>query len=382
MKMLGKILLPTDFRGSSQGAIEMAIALSKKFDTEIILLHVLQEFTKSKSVLSILSKNVHYQLSSIRDYMNKGGAKTAEPIISVGHNYNHIVELAHKEDVNLILMGSGEKGRGATHKLGITTENVVRHSDIPVWVIKLDTPADIKKIICPVDFSDASKRALNNAIHLARTFEAELSVLTVIAPIGGRLLNLGSSLDEEYQELAEQHRVEFADFLDEFDFYGIRYTKEILHGKPDVEILSIIKEPVNSLLLMGTTGKTGLARILMGSVTGKVVREVPCSFITVKTKDVIRLKAEAEISSLSHHFKEGKHLLREGLIKEALHQFNLCIGISKLYIPAWDGAAEAHERLGDKAEAKICHQQSTKIQEILYGQSVQSDLKKKHALFK
>lgn len=283
MKMMKKILLPTDFSGSSQGAIDMAITLAKNFDAEIILLHVLPEFTKSTSVLDVLSKNVHFQLSAIQEYMRKGGVNTAQPTILVGSNFDHIVQLSEKLGVNLILMGSGEKGLGDKFKLGITTGNVIRNSSIPVWVVKNDTPPTIKKILCPIDFSWPSERALTNAIHLARTFKAKLNVLTVIEPMADTFLGLGNLLDSEEKLIAEKHHKQFENFLEKFDFTGIEFSQEVAHGKPFQEILNRITSHRNRLLVMGTTGKSGLAKILMGSVTEKVIREVPCSFITLKT---------------------------------------------------------------------------------------------------
>lgn len=285
MKLMNKILLPSDFKGSAQGAIDMAITLAKNFDSEIILLHVLPEFTKTRSVLDVLTKNVHYQLSTIQEYMRKGGVQTAEPIILIGSIFDHIVQLSIKLDVNLILMGSGEKGLGDKFKLGLTTGNVIRNSNIPVWVVKNDTPASVHKIICPVDFSWPSERALTNAIRIAKIFKAKLKVLTVIEPMAETFLGLGSLLDSEQQIFAEKHRTQFEEFLKKFDFNGIEFSKEVAHGKPYQEILNRITPHANRLLVIGTTGKSGLAKILMGSVTEKVVREVPCSFITLKTHD-------------------------------------------------------------------------------------------------
>ncbi len=282
MKIMNKILLPTDFKGSSQGAIEMAITLAKYFDSEIILLHVLPEFTKSRSVLDVLTKNVHYQLSAIQEYLRKGGVQTTEPIILIGSNHNQIIELSVKLDVSLILMGSGEKGLGDKFKLGLTTGNVIRNSNIPVWVVKNDTLASVRKIICPVDFSEPSERALTNAIRIAQIFKAKLNILTVIEPFTETFLGLGNMLDLEQQLLAERHLSQFDKFLEKFDLADIDYTKEVAHGKPYQEILNRTTSHANRLLIMGTTGRSGLSKLLMGSVTEKVIREVPCSFLTVK----------------------------------------------------------------------------------------------------
>lgn len=381
MKIIKKILLPTDFSGSAQGAIEMAIAISKNFDTEVVLLHVLPKFTKSKPVLDLMSKNVHSQLSKIQDYLKKGCVNAAEPVILIGNSSSNIVELAKKLDVNLILMGSGEKGRSETFKLGIVTEHVIRNSDIPVWVIKNNTPPTIKNIICPVDFSKPSKRALANAIHLARTFKATLTVLTVIAPIDESFMGLGSLFDAEHKLIATKHREDFEAFLKKFDFEGVEFSKEVLTGKPFKEILNIITNPTNSLLIMGTTGKTSLSKMLIGSVTEKVVREVPCSFITLKSKDIIRLKIKSDIKDLSTHFKEGKKLLKQGFIEDALNQFQICLSINNLYVPAWQNIAKAQERLGRKKDAKKTLKQVAKISESLYNRKIEADIRSRHHLF-
>jgi len=381
MKMLGKILLPTDFTGSSQGAIDMAIELASKFETEIILLHVLPEFTKTRSVLDMMSKNVHYQLSTIQKYLHKGGVDTAEPMILIGNNWHHIVQVAKELDVNLILMGSGEKGRGDKFKLGTTSENVIRHTDVPVWIIKNDTPASIRNIICPIDFSGPSKRALTNAIHIARTFEAALKVITVIAPLAETFLGLGSLMDSEQKLIEEKQKLDFKEFLNEFDFKGTAHSIEILQGKPSQEILKSITTAANSLLIMGTTGKSGISKILMGSVTEKVIREVPCSFITLKTKNAIRLNIKSELKTLAHHYKEGKALLKEGFAEEALKQFQACLKINNLYAPAWDGIAKAQKRLGNKKEAKKSIKQSEQIRERLNNQKVEADIRAQHHLF-
>jgi universal stress protein E len=285
MKMLKKILLPTDYSGSSQGAINMAITLSKNYNTEIFLLHVIELFTNSKALMDEINKNVHYQLTTVQEYMRKEGVKTAEPFVLIGNNYDHIINLSVKLDVNLILMGSGEKGIRDRFKLGVTAGNVIRNSNIPVWVVKNQTPASVQKIVCPVDFSWSSERALKNAIQLAQVFKAKLNVLNVIEPMAETFLGMGSLLESEQQLIAENQRFQFDRFLKKFDFNGIEYSKEVAHGKPAQEILNRITSHANRLLVMGTTGQSDVSNILMGSVTEKVVREVPCSFITLKTTD-------------------------------------------------------------------------------------------------
>ncbi len=76
--------------------------------------------------------------------------------------------------------------------------------------------------------------------------------------------------------------------------------------------MKVVTEKHTDLIIMGSAGKTGLSRILLGSVAEKVTREVPCSVITMKSEDAIRLYIEAQIDDLETHFKEGRESLEEG----------------------------------------------------------------------
>ncbi len=58
------------------------------------------------------------------------------------------------------MIGSGEKSKNDIFRLGTTAEKIIRKSDKPVWVVKKDNPLNVKNILCPVDFSPESKRAL------------------------------------------------------------------------------------------------------------------------------------------------------------------------------------------------------------------------------
>jgi len=350
MMLLQKILLPTDFSRSSEDAVNWAVTLANIFDSEIILVHVLPDDTNLEMAMDtmMLRKTAHNQLNDIRKKIGRNWIKTAEPIIVKGSPFERIVQLADSFDVNLILMGSGEKESGDKFKLGITAEKVIRTSTKPVWVIKQGVLSHIKRILCPVDFSTPSFRALKNAIHLARKFKAELMVLNIVAPVNKNLTGLDLQFATAAKNISKIQHSHYALFLENFDFHDVNWNKETCFGEPFKEILKVISEQNSDLLVMGTTGKTGLNKILIGSVTEKVIREVPRSFITMNTEDVIKLQIEEEIKGLESSLKYGAELLKQGFAKEALAQFKRCIIIDDLFAPAWEGLATTHKRMGDK----------------------------------
>jgi nucleotide-binding universal stress UspA family protein len=370
MRLLQKILLPTDFSRSSEDAVNWAVTLAKIFDSEIILVHVLPDDTNLEMAMDVmmLKKAAHNQLNDIRKKISRNWIKTTEPIIAKGSPFNQIVQLANSFDVNLILMGSGEKESGDKFKLGITVDKVIRKSTKPVWVIKQGMVSPIKRILCPVDFSTPSFRALKNGIHLARKFEAELMVLNIVAPVNEKLTGLELQFATAVENISKIQHSHYPLFLKNFDFHNVNWSKKTCRGEPFTEILKVISEQNSDLLVMGTTGKTGLNKILIGSVTEKVIREVPCSFITMKSEDVIKLRIEEEIKGLESSLKQGAELLEHGFAKEALTQFKLCIILDDLFAPAWEGLAVAHKRMGDKKEEQQCMNQAKEIRERLWHQ--------------
>ncbi|MCG8309870.1 MAG: universal stress protein [Cytophagales bacterium] len=376
--MLKKILLPTDFSISSKGPMEMAIALAKNFDSEITLLHVIPGVPKSKEVLDMLKKTVRDQFTAIRKKINSSGGKTAEPVIATGNYSDQIIRHAERQDVNLILMGSGKKENTGKFKLSATTAKVIRKSNKPVWVIKREMPSGIKRICCPIDFSEPSRIALNNAIHLAREFRAELTVLNVIAPLTDAPLPPNVRLTFEQQSIAEKETFKFERFLSQFDFHDVKLCREIYQGKPYQEILKRIDVRKSDLLVMGTSGRTGLGRILIGSVTEKVINEIPCSFIILKDENVIRICIETKMHDQEANFAESQQLLSKGFAKEAIRQLRRCLNIDCSFIPAWEVMATAYEKLGHKSKAQDCRNKIKKIRERREQQQVEFDIRRRH----
>jgi nucleotide-binding universal stress UspA family protein len=161
-------------------------------------------------------------------------------------------------------------------------------SDIPVWVVKSDQRTDLKNIICPVDYSDPSKRALKNAILLSARLQSSLTILAVFEPITYVSPRIKVDLEKENALRQKRFDREMEEFIRDFDLNGINHQIVIQTGIVHEKILQSIKDNEYGLLIMGTNGRSGLSRFLMGSITEKVIREVPCSFITTKTLDIIQ----------------------------------------------------------------------------------------------
>jgi hypothetical protein len=162
----------------------------------------------------------------------------------------------------------------------------------------------------------------------------------------------------------------------------VQWEKQVLEGTPYQEIIESARTLTPDLLIMGSTGKTGLSRILLGSTAEKIIRELPCSVITVKSEHLVRLNLEAEIADIETHYLRGKTLLDQGFPEDALIQFEYCLKHDVMFIPAWEGMAAAHEQLGDKKEAEIALTEARIIRERLWHTKVESEIRGRHWMFK
>jgi nucleotide-binding universal stress UspA family protein len=381
MKMLEKILLATDFSGSSDQAGKMAVEIARAFNSEIVLLHVISKDLDIDVVSDMVQSAVTNQLDIKRGEIELEGVATDIPLVRVGKIEDLIVQTADEKEVNLIIMGSGEKEKHERFQLGTITTRVIRRTDKPVWVVKNDAPTSIDNILCPVDFSDSSKRSLKNAIYLARKFSAELVVLNVVPPVPVDIARLKVNIETIEQSLAAEQVETFKKLFKQFDFSGVKWSSIDRMGEPHKEILSCLKEFNSDLLMMGTHGRTGINKLFMGSVTEKVIRELPCSFITTKSEDVIQLQIDTEISTINTHYKNGMDLLAEGILPEAIQQFRMCLKINDLHIPAWNRLTEAYEKIGDKTKAETCKNMAQKIRQKLWDQQAEVEIRKQSYLF-
>jgi len=124
----------------------------------------------------------------------------------------------------------------------------------------------VKKILYPTDFSSYSNQAYFHALGLAETYGASLTVVYVHAP--------GTSGDRAYWK-GQLEQVRPAN-------PKIAVTHVLLDGDPAAEISRYAADAGIDVIVIGTHGRTGVDRLVMGSVAEKVMREAPCSVLVVK----------------------------------------------------------------------------------------------------
>ena len=142
---------------------------------------------------------------------------------------------------------------------------------------------ELQRILCPVDFSEFSSRAMERAVALGNWFDARIEVLHVvpfITPAGAGLPYFPAPVGST-APLREQSRRELAQFVEPFLGEGVPIETRVVEGDPWRVIQDEALALPADLLVMGTHGRSGFEHLLLGSVTEKVLRRAPCPVLTL-----------------------------------------------------------------------------------------------------
>lgn len=306
MLSIRRILWPTDFSAGAGRAFPYAAALASWHEAELHVLNVRESqsddaevdasFPVSQDTLSGLltddeepPQHVDLETLSIVQEQRDGGAPA-----------DTIVSYTDEHDVDLIVAGT--HGRRGLQRLliGSVAEEVLRRAPCPVLTVRDEedvAPAwAVRNILVPIDFSDASLEALRHAKELALTYGAQITMLHAVEEVvypsayGIEPANLpGPQVIERVEEsLAELARTE------------IGYEHVVVQanvGYAPSTVLDYTEMNEVDLVVIATHGRSGLERMLLGSVAERVVRRAPAPVFVVKSFGKSLLPASSEANA-------------------------------------------------------------------------------------
>lgn len=152
-----------------------------------------------------------------------------------------------------------------------------------------------RKICCAVDLSDPSRQAMEEAADLAGRLQGELTLVHVhvpAPPVAGDVL-----VSPDDASAAELREMEWAleRWRDEAQRRsGVTVTTRILIGEPAAELVKFARESGCELIVVGTHGRAGLTRLVLGSVAERVVRRAPCPVLVARERSSVELSDAEE----------------------------------------------------------------------------------------
>ena len=275
-----KILVPTDFSENAVHALKVASQLARKYNAKLYLLHMLgisqaiigKDETNEGAEAIYYMKLVRKRFEDLRkeDYLQ---GIEIEELVQNYKVFSEINNVAHEKGVDLIVMGSHGTGMINDFFVGSNTEKVVRTSDFPVLVIKVDRPNfKMEKVVFACDFDMENIHAYRRAMHLFKKFGSEVHLLYVNLPNQ----NFLSSFEMEEKVM---------NFLKEADEGDLSNLKRVTyHSDYTIEngIYNFSAQVGADLIAIPTHGRKGLSHFFMGSIGEDLANHAELPVLTFK----------------------------------------------------------------------------------------------------
>jgi len=273
------VLVPTDGSPLSIDALEHA--LNTFPDGNITLLHVIDPRYTMPDDDELRPERIFTDLLDFAEAHNI----EVDTEIHVGHPAREIVTFSETHDTDEIVMGSHGRERASRILLGSIAERVLRRAPVPVTVVRSQQRMGAKYHLVPIDGSEQSTKALEYAFSVFP--DIETTVLHAIDPMEthygeGQLVH--SEVEyEQIQEEAEELLADAEDLAQEYDANVTTTTAvEWRPNLPADAILNYIDDNNVDHVIMGSHGRSGASRLLLGSVAETVGRRSPAPVTIVR----------------------------------------------------------------------------------------------------
>lgn len=285
--MYEKLLLPVDGSGGVTEVLQHAAELAKWSDATIQLLFVADTTRDSVTVIGTETVDALVEdgediVEQAADTLSRLGVSSETDVVQ-GSPAETIVEYADRYGYELIVLPTHARSGLPRYLLGSVTEKVVRLSSVPVLTARMQPDERLQfpyeSILVPTDGSEIATAAAHHGLALAEALDASVHVLSVVDD---------SSLGPDVRSTVSQAELESAATTAVDDVVAAAESRDVPsvsshvdHGPPARKILDRVDSDDVDAVVMGTTGRRGVDRILLGSVAEKTVRAAPVPVITV-----------------------------------------------------------------------------------------------------
>jgi nucleotide-binding universal stress UspA family protein len=298
-----RVLYPTDLSEASAHAAEWAAAVAGFYNASITALHVVSPILMAVPGLGTSLGGHSREETETEDLRRNVAALFREPLtdgrqldvlIDVGQPAQRILERAAGLPADLIVIGTHGVSGFEHLVLGSVTEKVVRKATCPVLTVPPRAHATsrlpFKRLLCAVDFSDASLAAAAGALSLTQESGGTLTLLHVLEwpwdeppppNIKELPLEQGRAL-AEFRRYSEESAKKRLDGLIPATIPSSRAVTRVTNGKSYVQILHVADEEQTDLIIIGVHGRNPVDMALFGSTTNQVVRRATCPVLTFR----------------------------------------------------------------------------------------------------
>ncbi len=308
--MYHRILVPLDGSELAEKVCVYAKELAGRLDLDIILLHVSSPATEGlvpmelayiDHMAEIVGRQVReIQKTTSTEQKHKQVKVTGE--LGVGYSADEIIRFAEQNAIDLILLASHGRSGIKRWTIGSVAGKVMSATKIPVWLIKAGTPEETpydkwpsKTLIVPLDGSELAESVLPHVETLAKQRSTEpidvilvrvseiMTIPTYYSPdISGVSLNWGNILQEETIRRKKEAKKYLEEIEKRFKNNNITVKSMVIEGKANDEIVEFANKVPFSMIIMATHGRSGLSRLVYGSVAANILHGVTRPIFMIK----------------------------------------------------------------------------------------------------
>jgi nucleotide-binding universal stress UspA family protein len=278
------IVAATDFSTRSQRALRRAGRIAHRIDADLTLVHVVDDDQPTAMVDSEVreaSRFLHEQIDSLAELR---GVR-CQAAVTTGEAFDGILQVAENVSAELLVMGSHRKAILRDMFVGTTIERVIRTGPYPVLMVNTDTDYPYRSVVAGIDMSEPSAHALETARTLGLVDDGNLTIVhAFIAVAKGKLYvaNAGRDQVEDYVGRERKHASEeLFSFLSAHSFGGSRWSCRVEEGEPFQVISRVVAESGSDLVVIGTHGRSGIVKLLIGSVAEEALRNLDADILAV-----------------------------------------------------------------------------------------------------
>ncbi|MBI5057432.1 MAG: universal stress protein [Nitrospirae bacterium] len=283
MGLYRKILVAFDGSESSVNALLQAFTLANDEKCWITVATVVPTYEGDLDLTGV--KDIHETLRHTgEEVMSKAkaiaGKKRAliKTVLEEGIPYEKLADLAEAENYGIIIMGRRGKSRLERAFVGSVTARVIGHSTKDVLVVPETATICWKNILFATDGSTYSNAATDKAIAFAKSYGGEIKVISVVdVPT-----EFYAEAPKAVEDLIKKAKEFVAVVRQKAHESDIKATTFVGEGEAYSVITELAKKEKADVLVMGSHGRTGFSKIIMGSVTEKVIGYAPCPVLVVK----------------------------------------------------------------------------------------------------
>jgi nucleotide-binding universal stress UspA family protein len=282
-KPLKTMVIGTSLTEASDGVVKTGVALARATGASLWLVHAYVPLGAYGGNMDALW--MEEQVKSLRELIAEQARRTGladlagfspgQVRLVVGSPHREIVDLVRRVHADLVILGAAE----SIGILGSTTDRVIRKVSCPVLAIRSAEAFPPTRVEIPVDLSPISAHALRQGLGFLAQIGfpvAETEALFILNPF-----EVGGSIAFSPEQIRRFAGEELSRFLAANTPEGGRPAMQIRTGYPREEILAALAETGADLAVLGTHGRNGFERLMVGSVAAGVLRGAKCNLLVI-----------------------------------------------------------------------------------------------------